>query len=319
VSDPSEYRGVRVLVLGASGFIGRWVARELSRRGARLVLAVRDPRAFAHVQRAWGIEGEVREVDLSRSGSGAALVRDVRPALAFDLAGYGVDPRERDEELARRLNAELAGELASALASARDPAWLGQELVRAGSALEFGGASGALEDPWSCAPTTVYGRTKLDGSRALARVASETRLRALTARLFTVYGPGEHEGRLLPSLLAAARTSARVPLTAGEQRRDFTYVEDVARGLVELGLVRLRVEPCALNLATGTLASVREFVETAARELGIASERLRFGALPTRPEEMAHDPVSVAGARALLGWTPATPIAEGVRRTRAFA
>jgi UDP-glucuronate decarboxylase len=135
--------------------------------------------------------------------------------------------------------------------------------------------------------------------------------------LFTVYGPGEHAGRLLPSLREAARSAGVVPLTAGAQRRDFTYVEDVADGLLRLGLVDHAFAPRALNLATGELHGVREFVEIAARELGIDRSRLQFGALPTRTEEMAHDPVSIESLSALVGWRPSTSIAEGVERTLA--
>ena len=73
-----------------------------------------------------------------------------------------------------------------------------------------------------------------------------------------------------------------------------------------------------VNLATGKLATVKEFIEIAARILLIPSERLMFGALPARPEEMAHSAVSVDRLRSLLGWVPDTSIAEGVRRTLAF-
>jgi len=59
-------------------------------------------------------------------------------------------------------------------------------------------------------------------------------------------------------------------------------------------------------------------VEIAAGELGIAPARLAFGALPTRPEEMAHDPVSTARLAHVTGWRPATTIAAGVRAARAF-
>ena len=81
-------------------------------------------------------------------------------------------------------------------------------------------------------------------------------MRAVTARLFTVYGPGEHCGRLLPSLIEAARAEKPLELTAGTQLRDLTYVEDVAEGLLRLGLAQ--AEPgSVVNLATGHLTMVR--------------------------------------------------------------
>ena len=129
-----------------------------------------------------------------------------------------------------------------------------------------------------------------------------------------MYGPGEPEGRLLPSLLFAAGNTGPIPLTTGEQQRDFTFVDDAVEGMLRLGSLA-RVEGAIVNLCTGTLRPVHEFVRCAAGVLGLESGRLAFGALPTRPEEMQHDPVSVALLEVLTEWRPATSLEEGVRRT----
>lgn len=310
------YRDKRALVLGGGGFIGQWVASKLSSRGADVAVGVRDALAATRVLRAHGATCDVRAVDLSRPGEATRLIRVFRPQIVFNLAGYGVDRGERDQELAQKLNSDLVAELAGAVES--EAHWSGQALVHAGSALEFGGVAGELADPWRCEPATLYGRTKLAGSERLRDETRRRGVRAVTARLFTVYGPGEHEGRLLPTLLEASRRAGPVPLTLGEQRRDFTYVEEVAEGLLRLGAFGDPIAARALNLATGRLTSVREFVEIAAHRVGVAHERLEFGALPTRPEEMAHGPVSITGLVAVCGWSPSLSIAEGVGRTLAF-
>jgi nucleoside-diphosphate-sugar epimerase len=314
---PPDYAGVGALVLGASGFIGRWLARGLGAAGARLHLVVRDPTAAADVFRRWGVRGEVVSADLARPGELEALLRSVRPSITFNLAGYGVDRDERDVALAERINAALVEELVDAVAAVRDPSWAGLELVHVGSALEYGALDGDLAEDAEPEPTTAYGRTKLAGTRAVTRSRERLGLQALTARLFSVYGPGEHPGRLLPSLLQAAGESGPLALSAGLQERDFVYVEDVAEGLLRLGLCDGEPGP-VLNLATGVLQRVRAFVEIAASILGIAPERLDFGALATRPEEMAHAAVSVTRLRQVLGWLPGTDVETGVRRTLAF-
>ena len=88
------------------------------------------------------------------------------------------------------------------------------------------------------------------------------------------------------------------------------------------GLLKLALSPAlpgeAINLATGKLTSVRGFVETAARVLGIPDRNLRFGVLPTRQEEMAQLGVSVERLKRLTAWLPCVGIAEGIRRTAAF-
>ena len=139
----------------------------------------------------------------------------------------------------------------------------------------------------------------------------------MTARLFTVYGPGEPADRLLPSLCRALHTAQPVPLTDGRQQRDFTFVEDVADGLLRVGL-RCPAPGAIVHVSTGVLTSVRTFAETAARILRVPVERLQFGAIPRHYEEMSPSGISVARLTSLLGWVPPTSVAEGIRRTLRF-
>lgn len=310
-------RDRRVLVLGATGFIGRWVAREAARAGARVTLAARDTARAAAVAAAYEIAGTIAGVDVLDRGDLGTLVRDVRPEVTFNLIGYGVDRRETDTTLADAINVDLVQHLLPLVAevSARHD-WPGLQLVHTGSALEYGMASGHLAEDTAVNPATVYGRTKLAATQLVAGAAA-TGLRVVTARLFTVYGPGEHDGRLLPSVLAARSATAPIPMTNGLQQRDFTYVGDVVSGLL-----RAAVQPAApwptVNLATGRLHTVRQFVSDAERALGLTPGLFQFGALPTRAEEQAHDAVTVERIQQWLGWAPDTPIAEGVAATAAF-
>jgi nucleoside-diphosphate-sugar epimerase len=299
------------VVLGGAGFIGRWVIHTLAGRGAHVTAVTRSP-AAAWVSSALHDPSGVTEWDLAEGGV-EELLHVTRPDIVFNLCGYGVDPSERDADLSARLNAGVVVDLCRALRDRPAPAWGGIRLVHVGSALEYGEAVGDLDEETDPVPTTVYGSTKLDGTRAVEEAASEG-FAATTARLFTVFGPGEHSTRLLPTLLSAAGTDEAIPLTSGTQLRDFTFVGDVAEGLLRLGAVPGLEHP-TVNLATGVLTEVRDFVALCARTAGIAPERLRFGALPTRKEEMAHEPVSVRRLRRYLDWVPPTTVREGLLET----
>ena len=311
------YRGVRVAVLGASGFIGRWVARALCGQKANLSLVVRNKTIAERIFSEYEIEGEIIEAELGDHDTVRRLFRAARPSITFNLAGYGVDSDERDEASAYRINVRLVESVCKSVAEERDPDWARQQIVHVGSALEYGTISGNLSEDSAPNPTTVYGKTKLAGTCSLARLCKDLEIRSITARLFTVYGPGEHRGRLLPSLIEASRSKESLRLTAGLQRRDFTYVEDVAEGLLRLGLTKAGAGEI-VNLATGRLTSVRDFAETAARILRIPNERLEFGAIPTRSEEMEHSEVTVERLRRTVAWAPPTDIEEGIRKTLDF-
>lgn len=313
-----SYRGVRALVLGASGFLGRWIARVLSEEGADLHVAARDASALAAVQRAFDFSGHVHTIDVTDTDSLDRLLQAAEPAIIFNAVGYGVDRSERSEETARRINEELVEELGRRACFLPGGDWRGQTLVHVGSALEYGTTSGDLHEASECRPTTLYGRTKLAGTERLRRLAGQKGLHCLTARLFTLYGPGEHEGRLLPTLLAASRRAEPLDFTDGSQRRDFTYVEEAVRALLDLGAAA-NVRPGeVVNVATGRLQTVQAFIEAAMSVLDIPSERIRLGALPTRPEEMAHDDVTVERLRTLIGWSPHVDLETGIRRAASF-
>lgn len=310
-------RDRRVLVLGATGFIGRWVAREASRAGARVTLVARDTARAEAVAAAYEITGTVAGIDVLDRAALASLVRELRPEVTFNLAGYGVDRRETDTALADAINVDLVQHLLALVAEvAPRNDWPGLQFVHTGSALEYGMAAGHLAEDTAVNPSTVYGRTKLAATQLVAGAAGAG-LRALTARLFTVYGPGEHAGRLLPSVLAARSATAAIPMTNGLQQRDFTYVGDVVHGLLHAAVQPLAPWP-TVNLCTGRLHTVRQFVHDAERALGLTPGRFQFGALPTRAEEQAHDAVTVERIQRWLGWVPATSIAEGVAATAAF-
>jgi nucleoside-diphosphate-sugar epimerase len=255
-------------------------------------------------------------VDLARPEVARELLRRFRPAITFNLAGHGVDPAERDAGEAEAINIALPQALAAEAVASQDGAWPGQQLVHAGSALEYGTATGNLHESTTEAPDTLYGTTKLEGTRAVTAAMRDHGLRAVVTRLFTVYGPGEHSTRLLPTLLRARTHDHPIPLTAGTQRRDFTHVGDVVEAMLRLGTLAAPAVGI-VNVATGELTSVRDFALRAAGVLGIAPARLEFGALPTRREEMAHDPVAVARLVTLVGWRPSTTIEAGVANTLA--
>ena len=299
------------LVFGAGGFIGRWVVRELLGRGRRVVGIVRDKGRGLDAFAGWVTLPELKVVDLGRPGAARSVIADVRPSTVFNLAGYGVDRNERDETLAEQVNHDLVGELATACAPSAGLG--GPRLIHVGSALEYGTATGVLGESTVPQPTTLYGRTKLAGTRAITLAAEMLGTNGVTARLFTVFGAGEHEGRLFPSLVHAAQTGASLPLTDGHQRRDFAWAGDVAELLVDLSMSSF--EPGAIvNVASGQLHEVAEFVRECASQLKLGDEQLHFGAIPARAEEMWHDGVDVNALRELVGRAVPADLARAVTK-----
>lgn len=315
----AAYNGSRALVLGGSGFIGRWVARKLSDAQATVAVAVRDAAAFAGMAAAWGIRADVLAIDALDEASVIDVVENAAPDITFNLIGYGVDRGETEAAMMWRINRDLVRHLAAAVA-ARSPGQSplgGRRVVHVGSALEYGLIDGLATESGATRPHTEYGRSKLAGTEALRDAAHETGLNAVTGRAFTVFGPGEHPGRLLPTIRRAAAGITDVHLSAGTQQRDFAYVEDVAEGLLRLGLSM--GEPGeVVNVATGRMTSVRSFAEAAARALALPDDRLQFGAEPVRDDEMRISGVDVDRFWQRTGWNLPIELDEMLRRASSF-
>ena len=311
------YQSARALVLGASGFIGRWVARRLTEEKATLIVAVRDPLSFGPIAQAWGIRAEV--VRFNALDGLERVISEVVPDIVFNLVGYGVDRTETEPILMWRINRDLVRQVGLALLRTKvSNAWeSGRRLVHVGSALEYGLVTGTAREDGVAEPHTEYGRSKLAGTAALAEVGATTGLNAVTARAFTVFGPGEHPGRLLSTIRRAALDGTTVRLSAGTQLRDFCYVDDVADGLLRLGRSP-GVPGEVVNLASGRMTTVRTFAEMAAREMGLPDTRLQFGAEPIRDDEMRVTGVDVARLRGRTGWSPTALPADGIRRSVGF-
>ena len=127
-APPARYAGVPILVLGASGFVGRWVAKLLTAHGARVVCAVRDPARARATFATFGVTGDLAEVDLAAPGELARLFAATRPTVTFNLAGYGVDRSERDERTFTRINVDVVAEVAELVDRYSDAGWPGPRI-----------------------------------------------------------------------------------------------------------------------------------------------------------------------------------------------
>jgi len=313
-----ELSGKRVLLVGGAGFIGRWVARRLNATGCELWLAGRSRETMLSVARDYGIRCQVLVADFSVAGSFATSYWQVQPALTFNFAGYGIRPDEQDETLARNINANLPAEITETIGAAPGKKRNGVQLFHAGSGAEYGPVCGPVTETAEEHPASLYAATKREGTRRLLDIAAQRGVRAICARFFTVYGVGEHAGRLFPSLFRAARLREKVALSAGTQTRDFTYVEDVAEGALRLACANVD-SPAVVNVATGAMRPVREVILEAAAALGLRAEQMQFGAEPARTHDFAQGAVDTTKLRRLTGWTPQTTVSDGIKRMQEFA
>ena len=165
-------------------------------------------------------------------------------------------------------------------------------------------------------PRACYDEGKRFGEAAMSVAMRERGLNGRIVRIFNCYGPRMdlEDGRLIPSLMGAARNGAALPVHGdGTQTRSMTYVDDLVDGLMIVAK-RNDVGAMPVNLGSEEERSVAEIARAVADVAGISC---RFDALPARPEDPRQRRPDTARAQS-LGWAATTPLHEGLRRTYAW-
>ena len=312
---------MRVLVTGATGFIGRHMCPALRAAGHDVSVAVRRkdfpdmPEAAAfHVVPDIGPETDWTE---ALTGAEAVVHLAARAHVTEETAADPVAEYHR-------VNAEGTASLAAAAAAAG---------VRRVVFISSSKAAGErTEDrPFSESdppkPEDAYGISKWDGEKALLDIASKSGLEAVILRPPLVYGPGV-KGNFL-SLLKLCRLAPPLPFSAVNNRRSFIYVGNLANAAVHcLGAEEAAGETYFVR--DGEDMSTPDLIRRLAQAMGrparlfpVPSGALRLAGLVTGKSTVmarvvGNLQVDDGKIRRQLGWTPPSDVVKGLNETAAW-
>jgi nucleoside-diphosphate-sugar epimerase len=284
----------KVLLTGASGFIGRPMLSQLTDR-----FEVHAVTRVAEVSDTSDVEWHVS--DLMSPGSRRALMNTVRPSHLVHLAWV----TEHGRYWSSPANLDW---VATSLMMLRDfEEHGGQRALMIGTCAEYDWTrSGPYSERSPTDPNTLYGTCKLATWMVSRLFATQSSISLGWARLFHLYGPGEHRDRLVPFLIRAALDGeAAVPRTP-DNIVDLMYVDDAASALVRL--LTSDVEG-AVNVCTGEPISIRELAGQISRLAGIEPAEMDA---PGGNEIIVGDPTRL---RSEVGYTDERTLAEGLQAT----
>jgi len=297
--SPSEKK---VLVTGASGFIGRACLAPLVRRGFEVHAASARPSRIDAPHVTW------HRHDLLVPGEPERLVEAVRPSHLLHMAWYAVPgqywtaPENMDWVAA-----------SAALARAFERAG-GQRFVGTGSCAEYAaGDADCDERTTPLEPPTFYGTCKLATSRVVGAFA-RGRFSFAWGRMFFLYGPHEDPSRLMPGVITSLLDGRDALCTAGTQIRDFLYVDDVGDAFA--ALLASDVEG-AVNIASGRPVRIADAVMEIARQLD-AVGRVKLGARPMPAGEPPAITAVTSRLRDEVRWSGARDLDRGLADTIAW-
>lgn len=297
---------MRVLLTGATGFIGSALLRRLLADGqhevAVLIRPESDPWRVADVlDRVHRITGALEDLEAVQPA-----VADFAPEAVLHLAWFGVGNALRND-------ARQVGNIAGTVALVELAREVGaRHWIGLGSQAEYGPCAGPIAEDEPTRPTTLYGITKLSAGLLARHLCAEAGMRFAWLRVFSTYGPGDDPAWMIPYLILRLLRGERPALTAGAQLWDYLYVDDAAEAIA-----RVLEDPRAegvFNLGSGTADTIRAIVERV-RDLIDPDLPLGFGEVPYRPDQVMRLQADIGRLRADLGWSPRVGLDEGLKRT----
>lgn len=302
----AERRGGRsssmstIVISGASGFLGSHLARHFVRTGHRVVALVRSQSSLRRL-------GDVLDkiqlllVDIGNFEDALAAQTPIA-AVIHTATDYG----RAGTPLSKLVETNIAWSLRLVEAAMQ---------VRAGC---FVNAGTAL--PPEISP---YALSKHQFSQWLRWLANRSETCFVDVALETMYGEDDNPAQFIPYvILGCLRNVERLPLTAGDQARDFIYIQDAVAALTRLVTLysSQQAQTCpryvTYAVGSGVAVPIRQVAHLIHALTGSCT-LLDFGTVPYRPHEVMHAQADIT-AMCSLGWSPQYDLQAGLSRTIAW-
>jgi nucleoside-diphosphate-sugar epimerase len=283
---------MKVMLTGATGFVGRYVAKELERKGIEYVSLqsgmLNDDRAI--------------QMDLLGSHELEPLFQKFKPTHLIHVAWYAEHGKYWDSEL--NLQWVLATKrLVEAFCSSG-----GQHVVITGTCAEYDWSHGyCVEDVTPLKPKSLYGICKNTTHSIMELVVEKHGVSMTWARVFFPYGPGEASQRLIPSLFKVFKKEILPFGVNSSSYRDLLHVEDAARAVLACAQSKF---VGAVNVCSGEPVKISEVVDEVAKINNCDPEII----LKLAPQNQEFNNFLVGENKKLksLGWKQEVKLCQGL-------
>lgn len=298
-----------VMVLGATGWIGRHVLAAHVRAGRPVVAVARGP--VPHIE-----DRLFHRLDLAEAGPEEVArlmeTHDTRVVVNATDAANSRDGWHRSERELEKGNVGVVATLVDAIRTLERP----PRLVHLGTLHEYGPVpyGSAVREDAPSNPANAYARSKHAGSDMVVRAAERERIDAVVLRVANVCGPHPSPASFPGVLLDRFRRAVageRVSLRVTGDRRDFVDVRDVARAVVLAG-DRAGVSGRVLNVGGGRVVGIGEMVAWLRQASGTPSDSVREVLEPVAGMGGGWMLADIAAAERLLGWRPVVPVRDSL-------
>ena len=297
--SPAKITIVKIIVTGASGFLGSWLSRILSIKHSTIAL-VRETSDLSKLS-----DIDKIEIVQHESQGWAAFIATASPDVLILNDWAGVSNKNRND-LEQFQNVERIRNLASAAVKSGT-----KVIIGVGSQAELGPINSNIPESVSDNPTTLYGKAKVETRKAIQEVVHGTDVRFVWMRIFSTYGPLDEGSWLIPSMVDSLLKGNIVGMTKGEQEWSYLHAYDLATAFAKV------TEDSDIEGVVNVGNPQTIMIRDAALKIGGILGRidlLAFGALEYRPDQvMKLRPLCESLTNS--GWRPQITFEQGIRQT----
>ncbi len=297
----------KILITGATGFIGACLAHRLAERGAELHLIVRPQSNLWRIKDILD-KACLHNINLRNKDEVESVVTKLKPKIIYHCATYGGYHFQKDTNKIFETNIIGTINLLNICSKVGFDCF-----VNTGSSSEYGIKNEPMKELDVLEPANDYGVAKASSTLFCQSVVRRYQLPIVSLRLFSPYGYYEEHTRLIPSVIMACLRGENPKLSSPETARDFVFIADVIDAYMKVvGTSDISGE--IFNIGYGEQHSVGEVVGKIV-ELTGNKVRPEWESVPKRANEPNVWQADITKAKNVLKWVPKYSLDEGLSKT----
>ena len=294
----------RVIITGATSFIGIHLINGLVKEGCEIYAVVRKSSAKTVLLPA-SDNVKIIELEMEEYGRLSDVIKEPCDVY-FSLAWNGTRGAERLVAEKQEENYKYSMEALSAVKN------IGcKKVISAGSQAEYGFMEDRISENSVCKPNTEYGKWKLKYYEDGMDFCKMNGMSFKEPRFFSLYGEDDNDKTMVLSILNDMIEDKECKLTKCIQLWDFLYIDDAVDGLLKL--MSMECADGAYNFGSGDIRPLKEFV-LEMYEIIKSRSNLLFGAVPYPPTGMVNVCPDISKMKKQTGWYAKTTFAEGIQK-----
>lgn len=287
----------RILITGASGFVGSNMTRYFVENGYDVHILTRETSNLWRIKDIYGKLSDWK-VDLKDKIKLREVIKKINPEYIIHNAMYGGKPLENDID--KIIEANLKGTI-NLVEALRDIDY--KVFINTGSSSEYGEKTEKMKETDICNPTTIYGITKLAGTIFCQNEARKYNKNIGTIRLFSIFGNYEDKGKFFPDVILNLLDNKNVELSNPKNVRDFIHIDEVVQMYAKIISEEIKIQGEIFNCGYGKERTLGEVVEKVRAYLKVEG-KIIFGAKDSREFEVKKWESDISKAKKVLNWKP---------------